>query len=133
MAIGNRLGKRVELHGTPPEEDGEHAAYRSPAIFRLSVSYRGPSKILLSTILGGMAGLLIAVGLASLLEYLDQGLRKEADVIERLGVPCLGVIPHYTATRPGVPAPKRGRGKHAERHFQAAGEAFPAAAYQPGF
>ena len=81
-------------------------------------------KVLLNTILGGMAGLLIAVGLASLLEYLDQGLHSEADVTERLGVPCLGVIPRFTATRPGDPVAKGRRGKNSARHSQAAGEAF---------
>jgi non-specific protein-tyrosine kinase len=54
-------------------------------------------KVLLDTALGLVAGLLLALGIAALVEYLDQGLSSEEDVRERLGVPCLAVIPRFYA------------------------------------
>jgi succinoglycan biosynthesis transport protein ExoP len=49
----------------------------------------------LNTALGAFAGLLVGLGLAALFEYLDQGLNNADDVRDRLGVPCLGIVPHY--------------------------------------
>jgi capsular exopolysaccharide synthesis family protein len=49
----------------------------------------------LNTSLGAFAGLLVGLGLAVLLQYLDQGLRNEGDVRRKLGLPTLGVIPRY--------------------------------------
>jgi succinoglycan biosynthesis transport protein ExoP len=49
----------------------------------------------LNTALGGGSGLLIGLGLAALVEFLDQGLRNAEDVRERLGLPCLAVIPRF--------------------------------------
>ena len=47
--------------------------------------------------LGLIAGLLVGLGIAALAEYLDQGLSTEEDVRERLGVPCLAIIPRFNA------------------------------------
>jgi non-specific protein-tyrosine kinase len=49
----------------------------------------------LNTALGGLAGLVIGIALVGVLEFLDQGLKTPDDVRDRLGVPCLGVIPRY--------------------------------------
>ncbi|MFD1362338.1 YveK family protein [Lentibacillus salinarum] len=46
--------------------------------------------IAIAMVLGGMIG----VGLAFLLEYLDNTIRTESDIEEKLGVPVLGVISH---------------------------------------
>jgi succinoglycan biosynthesis transport protein ExoP len=54
----------------------------------------GASKATLAA-LGGFAGLLLGLGLAVLLEYLDQGLRTEEDVRQRLNLPTLGRVPRY--------------------------------------
>jgi len=51
--------------------------------------------VLLNTVAGGLAALLIAAGAAYLLEFLDQGLKSAEDVRERLGLPCLGVVPKF--------------------------------------
>ena len=50
---------------------------------------------LLNTVAGALAALVIAAGFAYLREFLDQGLKSAEDVRDRLGVPCLGVIPKF--------------------------------------
>ena len=52
-------------------------------------------RTVLNVALGAVAGLLVALGMAALLEYLDQGLKTAEDVRRRLGIPCLGVVPRY--------------------------------------
>lgn len=47
--------------------------------------------------LGAFAGLLIGIGVAVLMQYLDQGLRNEEDVRRHLGLPTFAVIPSYSA------------------------------------
>jgi capsular polysaccharide biosynthesis protein len=46
-----------------------------------------------NVVIGAAAGLVAAVGLAFLLEYLDRSVKSEEQVTEILGVPVLGVIP----------------------------------------
>lgn len=58
-------------------------------------------KVLLNTALGALAGLLLGVGMAALLEYLDQGLKTADDVSDRLGVPCLAIVPRYPVSGNG--------------------------------
>lgn len=52
----------------------------------------------LNVTLGAGAGLIVALGLAALVEYLDQGLKTPGDIARRLGIPCLGVVPKYRTT-----------------------------------
>jgi polysaccharide biosynthesis transport protein len=58
-------------------------------------------KLALNLALGLVAALLVALSIAALAEYLDQGLESEDDIRERLGVPCLAIIPRF-ASRPGA-------------------------------
>lgn len=67
-------------------------------------------KLALNVALGVVAGLIVALSLATLAEYLDQGLDSEDDVRERLGVPCLATVPRFNS-RPGAPRDQR----HEER------------------
>ncbi len=67
-------------------------------------------KIAVNLALGLIVGLLVALGVAALAEYLDQGLDSEEDVRERLGVPCLAIVPRFNA-RPGARKDQR----HEER------------------
>ena len=46
-----------------------------------------------NVVIGAAAGLVAAVGIAFLLEYLDRSVKTEEQVTEILGVPVLGVIP----------------------------------------
>jgi polysaccharide biosynthesis transport protein len=69
----------------------------------------------LNVALGLIAGLLVALGIAALAEYLDQGLDSEEDVRDRLGVPCLAIIPRFNS-RPG--------GRQDQRHEERAREAY---------
>jgi capsular exopolysaccharide synthesis family protein len=76
-------------------------------------------KVLLNTVAGGLIALVLAAGIAYLIEFLDQGLRNADDVRDQLNLPCLGVIPKFRH----VP----GRGKAHEpnhRHDEAVREAY---------
>ena len=64
----------------------------------------------LNLALGLIAGLLVGLGIAALAEYLDQGLDSEEDVRDRLGVPCLAIVPRFNS-RPGARRDQR----HEER------------------
>jgi polysaccharide biosynthesis transport protein len=70
-------------------------------------------KLALNLALGLVAGLLVALGLAAVTEYLDQGLDSEEDVQERLGVPCLTIVPRFNS-RPGAQRDQR----HEERALE---------------
>jgi capsular exopolysaccharide synthesis family protein len=50
---------------------------------------------LLDTLLGAFIALLVAISLAALIEYFDQGLKTADDVRNRLGLPCLGIVPKF--------------------------------------
>src|SRR5450631_4181833 len=67
-------------------------------------------KLAINLAFGLLAGLLVALGIAALAEYLDQGLDSEEDVRERLGVPCLAIVPRFNP-RQGSRADRR----HEER------------------
>jgi capsular exopolysaccharide synthesis family protein len=69
----------------------------------------------LNLALGLIAGLLAGLGIAALAEYLDQGLDSEEDVRDRLGVPCLAIVPRFNS-RPGV--------RRDQRHEERAREAY---------
>ncbi|WP_226036168.1 YveK family protein [Aquibacillus saliphilus] len=51
-------------------------------------------KPLLNIAIGLVLGAMVGVGLAFLLEYLDNTIKNQADVENRLELPLLGVIPH---------------------------------------
>ena len=66
-------------------------------------------RVTLNTALGAVAGLAVAVGLVGLLEFLDQGLKTPDDVRDRVGVPCLGVVPRYEASKSRTLSARRQR------------------------
>jgi len=51
----------------------------------------GPGRV--AVVLGGLLGLILGVGAAFFLEYLDRTVRTSSDVESLLGIPVLGVIP----------------------------------------
>lgn len=52
-------------------------------------------KKLLNILIAFVVGLMTAVGLAFLLEYLDNTIKDSQDVENVLGLPVLGIIPNY--------------------------------------
>jgi capsular exopolysaccharide synthesis family protein len=76
-------------------------------------------KVLLNTAGGGLLAFVLAAGIACLVEYLDQGLRRAEDVRDRLGVPCLGVIPKFRH----VPGGRQAKEPN-QRHDEAVQEAY---------
>ncbi|QXE01071.1 YveK family protein [Terribacillus sp. DMT04] len=52
--------------------------------------------ILLNTTIALVLGAMVSIGLAFLLEYLDNTVKTEADVEKRIGVPVIGIISHMT-------------------------------------
>jgi non-specific protein-tyrosine kinase len=66
-------------------------------------------KVLLDTLLGLFAGLLIGVGVAASFEYFDQGLHTEQDVRELLGVTCLAIVPRFEPDKRSAAAKRRQR------------------------
>ena len=49
----------------------------------------------LNVMIAFVVGLMAAVGVVFLLEYLDNTIKTTADVEKLLGIPVLGVIPNY--------------------------------------
>jgi non-specific protein-tyrosine kinase len=76
-------------------------------------------RVLLNTIVGGLAALLLAGGAAYALEFFGQGLKTAEDVRERLGLPCLGVVPKFRHIS-GAGKPRAVN----ERHDEAVREAY---------
>ena len=68
-----------------------------PALLPVAPNSNGLSRNLA---LSGIFGLVVALGLVLLLNYLDLSVRSPADLEQRLGLPVLGVIPLY----PRLPA-----------------------------
>jgi capsular polysaccharide biosynthesis protein len=52
--------------------------------------------ILLNATIALVLGAMVSIGLAFLLEYLDNTVKTEADVEKRIGVPVIGIISHMT-------------------------------------
>ncbi len=70
-----------------------------PAVFSRPVS--GGEQ--LNIIFGGLIGMLLGVGAAFFLEYLDRSIRSSADVESSLGLPVLGSIPAFEPDPEGRP------------------------------
>jgi polysaccharide biosynthesis transport protein len=78
-------------------------------------------KVLLNTLVAVFLGLLLAVGVALLLELADRRVRAPEDVVAALGLPVLGLLPKPSSKRflggrqaralkqrvIGLPAPQR--------------------------
>ncbi|MFB1097893.1 YveK family protein [Terribacillus sp. JSM ZJ617] len=52
--------------------------------------------ILLNTAIALVLGAMVGIGLAFLLEYLDNTVKTEADIEKRIGIPVIGIISHMT-------------------------------------
>jgi uncharacterized protein involved in exopolysaccharide biosynthesis len=58
-----------------------------------------------NTALGALLGLMLGIGAAFFLEYLDRTVRTRADVETLLGIPVLGIIPKLRSVSDGEPVP----------------------------
>jgi polysaccharide biosynthesis transport protein len=87
------------------------------AAARVPTKPASPSTVL-NTIVGAVVGLLIALGLAGLVQFLDRGLNSADDVRDRLGVPCLGVVPKYVMAA-GRQQPRGRKRRRAEEAMEA--------------
>jgi non-specific protein-tyrosine kinase len=85
-----QLTDRVTALDTQKQQASNAIVIASPAA--APASPVGPGRSSMAAV-GAFAGVLLGLSLAVLLEYLDQGLRTEDDVRERLNLPTLGVIP----------------------------------------
>jgi tyrosine-protein kinase Etk/Wzc len=69
-----------------------------PAMGAVEIQSRGKVNVFL----GAMLGLILGVGAAFFLEYLDRTVRTSSDVESLLGIPVLGVIPRLRRLDPSV-------------------------------
>jgi succinoglycan biosynthesis transport protein ExoP len=106
QALLSQLTLNYSVYNATQSQNLETVSVAIPAATPLSPASPGTS---LNTVIGAFAGFALAIGLVALLEYLDQGLHTADDVRERLGVPCLGVVPRYQPTSRGNPSVKHQR------------------------
>jgi capsular exopolysaccharide synthesis family protein len=120
-ALLSQLTQNYSTFQATQAQNLETVSVAAPATPPLSPSSPRTS---VNTALGALAGLLLGLGLAALFEFLDQGLHNADDVRERLGLPCLGVVPHYVVqfTKTGEDAPKLTTKE--QRRMDAASEAY---------
>lgn len=104
-------------HQTPPTASPTvpvTVSLSQPALFPAAPNPDGLSRNLA---LSGIFGLVVALGLVLLLNYLDLSVRSPADLEQRLGLPVLGVIPLFPRLRASssVVASKERRARRVER------------------
>jgi capsular exopolysaccharide synthesis family protein len=79
---------------SPNPRTGDNFVVLSPAV--LPTKPVSPSKTL-DVVVAFVAGLLVAIGLAVLLDYLDQSIKSDEELTERLGLVSLGHVPFLVA------------------------------------
>ncbi|MFS0562935.1 Wzz/FepE/Etk N-terminal domain-containing protein [Terribacillus sp. 179-K 1B1 HS] len=82
----NEIPELMNLENVKPLSLAETTENPSPA----------SPNVALNTAIALVLGALIGIGLAFLLEYLDNTVKTEADIEKRIGVPVIGVISHMT-------------------------------------
>jgi capsular exopolysaccharide synthesis family protein len=90
VALENRaqsLGVLAELHNGNVQVSRTAKVPKSPS----------SPKVVRDTVLGAMLGLLLGLGIAFLLERLDQRIREPKDLEAVYGLPLLGVVPESSA------------------------------------
>ncbi|WP_181346884.1 YveK family protein [Thalassobacillus sp. CUG 92003] len=95
----------------------------SPAEVQADPSQVSP-KPFLNMAIALVVGLMVGVGLAFLLEYLDNTIKEEEDVEKQLGLPVMGIVTHMVdediksgqqhQDAPAMPQQRRGRNSYAQ-------------------
>jgi capsular polysaccharide biosynthesis protein len=94
VRIANALATEFQ-HRAQALMNVENVQIVDPAVVHPDAKPVKPNKKL-NIALALVLGLMVSVGLAFLLEYLDNRIRTEEDVERYLGLPVLGVIAEYT-------------------------------------
>ena len=92
-AMAGAFSSKVKTLQSQP---GQGTVPAAPAYIFEKASVPGvplPPKTTSNVIRGGLAGLVVGIGLAGLLEYLDVTIKGPADAERQLQLPVLGVIP----------------------------------------
>jgi capsular polysaccharide biosynthesis protein len=82
----NEIPELMNLENVKPLSLAETVDNPSPA----------SPNIILNTAIALVLGAMVGIGIAFLLEYLDNTVKTEADVEKRIGVPVIGIISHMT-------------------------------------
>ncbi|PAD35267.1 YveK family protein [Terribacillus saccharophilus] len=82
----NEIPELMNLENVKPLSLAEASENPSPA----------SPNILLNTAIALVVGAVIGIGLAFLLEYMDNTVKTESDIDKRLGIPVIGIISHMT-------------------------------------
>ncbi|MGG1593048.1 YveK family protein [Terribacillus saccharophilus] len=82
----NEIPELMNLENVKPLSLAETVENPSPA----------SPNILLNTAIALVLGAMVGIGLAFLLEYLDNTVKTEADIEKRIGIPVIGIISHMT-------------------------------------
>ncbi|PAE09583.1 capsular biosynthesis protein [Terribacillus saccharophilus] len=82
----NEIPELMNLENVKPLSLAETVENPSPA----------SPNILLNTAIALVLGAMLGIGLAFLLEYLDNTVKTEADIEKRIGIPVIGIISHMT-------------------------------------
>jgi capsular exopolysaccharide synthesis family protein len=93
-SAGLALQNRAQSLGTLAELRNGNVQVAQAAAVPTSPS---SPKVLTNTVLGGLLGLLLGLGIAFLLERLDRRIREPKDLEVVYGLPLLGVVPESTA------------------------------------
>jgi capsular polysaccharide biosynthesis protein len=124
LVLAKALSSNMEKNAGKYLARGEEQKISGRVIdFPTSAAYNSGRNILVSSV-RLIVGLILGVGLAFLLAYLDNRLRKPDDFSEVLGLPIMGQIPGKTAfpfgknggsNNPGTPAPPEPQREEARR------------------
>ncbi|MCU9613201.1 Wzz/FepE/Etk N-terminal domain-containing protein [Caldibacillus lycopersici] len=112
-AIANKVATVFERE-VPNIMNIDNVKMIEPAVVLDTISPVNP-KPMLNIAIALVVGLMAGVGLAFLLEYLDNTMKNEQDIEKELGIPVLGVITRFDLSELEVAATSSGRKARGEK------------------